>query len=259
MALMRNERPFLGRRLQRPRPARFLLVCWYDPNGIATVYENIAVWQRLSEFELEIVNLWPTRGARLILPPTVELGAYDGVIIHATVSYAIDNLEALDAQLGRPFEQYDGIKVLMKQDEQRMAGRFADYVRRKGFDVLLTCVPELEAEKVYPRTKIGDAALVHVLTGYVTPAMRQLAMPRARSRPIDIAYRGSIQPLCFGRLGFEKRKIGYDVACSLGSRPGISLDISSRPEDRVNGSAWTDFLAASRATLGRVRFKSVRL
>ena len=65
-----EARPRLGRSNRRPGAARFLLVCFYDPNGIATVYESIALWQRLSEFDLEILNLWPTRGDWVRLPPT---------------------------------------------------------------------------------------------------------------------------------------------------------------------------------------------
>src|SRR5438552_11127430 len=111
-------RPLLGRR-RRPGTARFLLICFYDPNGISTVYESIACWQQLSEFELEILNLWPLRGDALRLPGSLDLGEYDGIIVHAAVSYALSNLEALDALLPRPFEEYDGVKVLIKQDEQR--------------------------------------------------------------------------------------------------------------------------------------------
>ena len=243
-------RPLLGRRNGRSGRARFLLVCWYDPHGIATVYENIALWQRLSEFELQIVNLWPTRGDRLCLPEGLDLNEYHGIVLHATVSYAFDNLEALDLQLARPFEQYDLVKVLMKQDEQRMPARFAEYLGRKRFDLLLTCVPEGELPKVYPRAQVGEIIFVNVLTGYVMPAMRDMATAWSRSRPIDIGYRGSIQPLSFGRLGFEKRKIGYDVSRALERRSGMRLDISSRGEDRINGSAWMDFLSASQATLG---------
>jgi len=91
---------------------------------------------------------------------------------------------------------------------------------------------------------------VQVLTGYVTEAMRSLAAPWCRSRPIDIGYRGSIQPLSFGRLGFEKRKIGIDVSRALAERDGLRLDITSAPEARLNGTAWIAFLAASKATLG---------
>jgi glycosyltransferase involved in cell wall biosynthesis len=249
MSSTADFRPLLGRR-GRPGAARFLLVCFYDPTGVATVYENVAVWQRLSEFELEILNLWPTRGARLNLPPTLELAAYDGIIIHAAVSYTFDNLEALDSTLARPFEEYDGVKVLMRQDEQQRTALFAEYLGRKRFDVLLTCVPQAELTKTYPRERVGDLAIVQVLTGYVTQTMREMTRPWSRSRPIDIGYRGSIQPLSFGRLGLEKRKIGDDLTRALAPRAGTRLDISSRREDRLYGSAWIDFFGASKATLG---------
>jgi glycosyltransferase involved in cell wall biosynthesis len=243
-------RPLLGRRGGRPWAARFLLICFYDPNGIGTVYESIARWQQLSEFELEILNLWPLRGDALRLPATLDLGEYDGVIVHAAVSYSLSNLDALDSQLRRPFEEYDGVKVLMKQDEQRMPALFAEYLGRKRYDLLLTCVPEAERPRVYPRATVGDLAFVQVLTGYVTEAMRRLSVPWSRSRPIGIGYRGSIQPLCFGRLGYEKRKIGDDVARALSGRPGLQLDISSRWEDRIYGAGWVDFLTSCKATLG---------
>jgi glycosyltransferase involved in cell wall biosynthesis len=245
-----EARPRLGRSNRRPGAARFLLVCFYDPNGIVTVYESIALWQRLSAFDLEVLNLWPTRGDWVRLPPSLDLAEYDGVIIHAAVSYTFGNLAALDSRLARSFDQYDGVKVLMKQDEQRMSGRFAEYLGQKRFDVLLTCVPEPEQPKVYPREQVGDVTFVRVLTGYVTEAMREPAAPWHPSRPIDIGYRGSIQPLSFGRLGFEKRKIGIDVSRALGDRDDLCLDITSAPESRINGPGWTDFLAASKATLG---------
>ena len=245
-----EARPRLGRLRRRPGAARFLLVCFYDPNGIATVYESIALWQRLSEFDLEVLNLWPTRGDWVRLPPSLDLAEYDGVIIHAAVSYTFGNLAALDSRLARPFDEYEGVKVLMKQDEQRMSGRFAEYLGQKRFDVLLTCVPEPEQQKVYPREQVGDLAFMQVLTGYVTETMREPTAPWHRSRPIDIGYRGSIQPLSFGRLGFEKRKIGIDVSRALGDRDDLRLDITSAPEARINGPAWIEFLAASKATLG---------
>ena len=228
-----------------------LFVCWYEPHGIATVYENVAAWQRLSRYELEILNLWPTRSHPLTLPATLDLGEYDGLIIHAALAYAFDNLNALDARLPRSFEQYDGVKLLMKQDEHRQSGLFAEYLGRKRFDVLLSCVPQHELPKVYPRERVGsDLAMLTVLTGYVTEEMRGLDRPWSPSRPIDIGYRGSIQPLSFGRLGFEKRKIGDDVARALAGRSDLRLDISSRWEDRISGPAWIDFIASSKATLG---------
>ncbi|WP_210494131.1 hypothetical protein, partial [Microvirga antarctica] len=43
------------------RSSRLLMVCYYDPNGIPTIYENIANWQQFSRYSIEVLNLWPGR------------------------------------------------------------------------------------------------------------------------------------------------------------------------------------------------------
>ncbi len=184
-----------------------------------------------------------------MLPALVDLDDYAGIIIHCTASYHPDNVVSLDKQLARPFEFYDGIKILMKQDEQLLANRFARFIGEKKFDLVITCVSREEQPAVYPRCLVGEAEFVQVFTGYVSPLMRNLKVPEIGRRPLDITYRGSVQPLSFGRLGFEKRKIGYDVARTAVDHP-LKIDISSRRADRIGGTAWFDFLASSKAVLG---------
>jgi glycosyltransferase involved in cell wall biosynthesis len=240
--------PKLGR--QKLGAARLLLVCYFDPNGISTIYENIAYWQRFSEYSIEILNLWPNRSGPLSLSSSVDLSDFDGIIIHCTTSYSPTNLRSLDRELPRPFEQYDGLKILMKQDEQVHTSCFSEYIAEKKFDLVITCVPPQELEKVYPTSVVGDVTFLHALTGYVSPYMLGLDRGATSSRKIEISYRGSIQPLEFGRLGFEKRKISYDVAHAATGFPDLRVDISSRWEDRIAGPAWFDFLGNSKAVLG---------
>ncbi|WP_213253041.1 glycosyltransferase [Bradyrhizobium sp. sBnM-33] len=209
--------------------------------------ESIYAWQLHSRHEVIVLNLWPGGGAYLSLPESLSLSEYDAVVVHPTASYFAHNLANLDRHLSRRFADYDGVKVLMKQDEQVNSASFANIIREKGFDIVLTCLPPAEQEKVYPRAIIGDCELIQMLTGYVSPAMRE-GYSRER-RDIDVSYRGSIQPLEFGRLGYEKRGIGYDVARALGDR-GLRADISSRWEDRIVGSEWSKFLSRSRVVLG---------
>ena len=212
-------RPRLGRRSERAGE-RFLLVCFFDPSGISTVYENIALWQRFSRYGIEVLNLWPgKRASTLVMPSSIDLDDFGGIIIHCTACYFPANLKSLDCELNRRIEHYDGLKILMKQDEQVNTNSFAECIRQKGFDLVITCVPPEDREKVYPRGLVGDVEFLGVLTGYVSPYMRQLRGRNMADRPIDISYRGSIQPLEFGRLGFEKRKIGYDMFVLLQAFP----------------------------------------
>jgi glycosyltransferase involved in cell wall biosynthesis len=240
--------PILGERPYGKRDGRVLLVAFFDPNGISTVIESIHAWQFHSRYEVVVINLWPGGSRFLKLPASVWLSDYDAVVVHPTVSYFAHNLANLDRDLARGFSGYDGVKVLMKQDEQVTTNQFLNIVVEKKFDLIFTCVPPLEQQKVYPRDVIGDCELMQVLTGYVSPA----AMCQRDDwghRDIDVSYRGSIQPLEFGRLGYEKRGIGYEVSRVLADQ-GFRLDISSRWEDRVLGEEWGRFLSRSRVVLG---------
>jgi glycosyltransferase involved in cell wall biosynthesis len=238
-------RPKLGR-IRGKDNRRFLLVCSFDPGGIVTVYEYVALWQSASRYQIEVLNLWPGRNA---IPSSVALDEYDGCILHSTVSYDPDQLQYLDRHLGRQFSAYDGVKILIKQDEHRRAHAVGKFLSENAFDVLVTCVPAGEIDKVYPRSRVGQIQFVQALTGYISPLLQTLDMAPGEPRPLDISYRGSIQPLSVGRLGLEKRKIGDDVALACAGR-GLSLDISSRWEDRITGRAWFDFLGRSKAVLG---------
>jgi glycosyltransferase involved in cell wall biosynthesis len=242
-------RPKLGRQSATKARERFLFVCFFDPSGITTIYENIALWQGLSRYPIDILNLWPGRDGTLILPGTIDLDDYAGLIVHCTASYNPDNLYSLDKDIPRPLQHYDGVKILMKQDEHYRTGNCGKYIGEKKFDVVLTLISPEQRDEVYPRGIVGEVDFLQVYTGYVSPFMQAVASGPPAGRPIDISYRGSIQPLSLGRLGFEKRKIGYDVSRTAADYP-LNVDISSRWVDRIGGTRWFDFLAQSRAVLG---------
>ena len=244
-----RRKPLFGKRPFGTRDARLLLIAYFDPNGIETILEGIVAWQALSRHEVQLLNMWPGRAARLNLPYDLDLRDYEGIIIHPTISYFPQTVRNLDADMKFGIAEFDGVKMLMKQDEQVNSGELAPLIRDKGFDILFTCLPECEHEKVYPRSIIGDdCSLVRTLTGYVSPVMRQGL--QQVDKTLGVTYRGSIQPLEFGRLGYEKRGIGYDMARVLRERVDISFNISSRWEDRVSGAAWEDFLRRSNVVLG---------
>lgn len=244
-----RKKPVFGRRPFGKRDARLLIVAYFDPNGIETIPQGIEAWQALSRHEIVLMNLWPGREGRVRLPSGLDLRRFDGVIVHPTVSYAPSTVQALDAGIDPPLSEYDGVKILMKQDEQVNAGLLGPLVRDKGFDIVFTCVPPAEQEKVYPRAVIGpDCTLIQTFTGYVSPDMRQRFSRGARD--LGLTYRGSIQPLAFGRLGYEKRGVGYDMEAALQPYADVRSDISSRWEDRLSGTEWSNFLARSGVVLG---------
>lgn len=89
------------------RVERLLLVCYYDPNGIETVLDNIGYVKAYSAFHVDILNLFGAASA-LTRGEGYRLAAYDGVIIHNTISYNPANLESIDRQFVPALSQYEG-------------------------------------------------------------------------------------------------------------------------------------------------------
>ena len=196
------------RRLAAKR-RRFLLLTWHDPRGLGTIRENVRALQRFSRHSFDLLNL---HGLQLLgrprIPGYVALQDYRGILIHCTLAYDPQTLEALDRAYGERLADLPGIKIVMKQDEQFCAGGIVRFLQRIKADLLLTCLAPENVRKVYPADALPDIKFLHARTGYVTPEMRSLSCPEAQRRPIDIGYRGSRQPFAFGRLCYEKRQIG---------------------------------------------------
>jgi hypothetical protein len=241
--------PAFGRPARRPEEV--LLVCYYDPAGISTVLETVAYMQSASAYSVTVLNMFEHRMDTnwLRMHPWLQLDRFDAVIVHNTVAYNAANASHLDASLGLKMRDFGGAKILMKQDENFRMRETAQYIGDARIDLVLTCLPPEAVPLVYPPEVVGNARFERMLTGYVTPTLRA-RNPHSPRRPIDIGYRGSIQPLSFGRLAYEKRTIGEDVLARVKDRPGLRLDISSRWEDRLGGGAWLDFLSSCKGTLG---------
>ena len=226
-----------------------LLIAYFDPIGLMTIRENVAAWVKASAYDFEVLNLWKCGFSPLRIPAHIDLNEYAGVMIHPAVCYFPTNLVSLDANLATKFPDYDGLKILVKQDEHFRTHEFGAFLKANRFDILVTCVPPHELEKAYTAEALEGVRVVQQLTAFVSENMRKAQRPPYDRRPIDISYRGSIQPLICGRLGFEKRAIGEAVR-GPAEAAGLTTDISSRWEDRINGEAWTRFLASSKAVLG---------
>jgi len=234
----------------KPRIETALLICYYDPDGISTVPENVSFLQKHSEFLITVVNIFEHRNpaGQLVLSEYFNLNSFNGVILHNSIAYDVDNLRLLDSALSVPLSKYDGIKIIMRQDENHKFKELSRYIGEVGFDVVFTCLPEEALPLIYPSAIVGDVIFQRMLTGYVTPTLRNLSYP-VEGRSTDIGYRGSVQPLSFGLLAYEKRKIG-DKVLRDSSCFNISVDISSEWADRLGSNAWFDFLGNSKATLG---------
>lgn len=243
-------RDFMGRKDPDRRPERLLFVALFDPDGIPTIREQVEKWCGLSQFGFDLLNLWGLReGPRFRIPGDLRMDAYDGLVIHCTTAYNVDTLNALDQSLSQGIAGFRGAKAVMKQDEHFRTLRTAEFLGSRGFHLVITMTRPSEHLRFYPRDLAGSLRFLPGLTGFVTEEMRTMRAPPLVERPIEVGYRGSLQPWHFGRLAWEKREIGEHFL-ERSARFGLTTDISSRWEDRFNGAEWFRFLCRCRAVLG---------
>jgi hypothetical protein len=188
------------------------------------------------------------------LPDRIALDRFDGIIIHYSLVAALDRF--LDAETQQRIAAFGGTKALFIQDEHRHVQRTIALLQRLRIDVLFTCVPQNEVEKVYPHAELPRLRKETVLTGYVAPELSRLKVPSFDERAIDVGYRARKLSAWLGQLGREKWLIGERFGTDA-ERYGLACDISHREEDRLYGGAWIDFMLRCKAMLGSESGSSV--
>lgn len=230
---------------EKLRKEKILFIVSEAENCINTISETIHEIAIHSAYDISILNL---DKFGQFLPRRIELSAYDGIILHNTVTFNPRWLSKCDFFTKEKLSAFKGPKIILKQDEAYRTKEFIEYLAKSKFDVLFTCWDIETAEKVYSPL-LPDLKIETFLTGYVSEKLKKIRFPDMNDRSIDVGYRGSLQPIIFGRLAYEKHEIG-DKFIDVAEKYGLTVDISSRWEDRKMGEEWFDFLGSCRCTLG---------
>jgi hypothetical protein len=207
-----------------------------------TIVDHIEAFERYSEHTIWLCsNLGD-------LPNLLELEKFDVIIIH--YSLFILSKTYLSNSAKKRLRAYTGMKVIFIQDEYR---RINDMVSELAFlkiDVLFTCFPSHEFEKIYPPNKLPRLSKYNNLTGYVPERLIEYKhQPPICQRPLDVVYRGRKLSYWYGALGYEKWNI-VEKWHEHVPKNTLKADISCRETDRIYGSKWIEFLTSSKTTLG---------
>jgi hypothetical protein len=223
------------------RPLDILLLCDFRDDIAATVRDNIEALERYSRHRFWRLSILGD------ISPKLDLDRFDAIVVHYTL-VACHNTYLSPASRAR-LGAFRGLKALFIQDEYRFVDASIAAMREIGIDVLFTCVPEAEIEKVYAEAKLPGVHKINVLTGYVPEGLTERRAPDPASRPVDVGYRGRNVPAWLGELGQEKVRIGKRF--HRDAEPyGLVCDISYREEDRFYGDAWIDYLCRCKCVLG---------
>lgn len=235
---------YLTTALAERQVARRNLLMLYDDGSthVTALREHLGAFKDFSRHE---VYYAPATG-QVACP--YDLDMFDAIVIHYSVRINFEHhlSPAYAAALARCRRQ----KILFIQDEYDETERARRRIGELGIDVVFTCVPESQVEKVYPRKRFPNVRFVTNLTGYVPRSLETVGMTTPASRrPILIGYRGRALPYWYGDLGREKLEIGLQMRRICDAR-GVAVDIEWSDEHRIYGPAWYEFVRSCRAMLG---------
>lgn len=181
------------------------------------------------------------------LPRQLDLSCFDGLILHYSLTACYEG--SVSRRMRERIASYQGAKGIFVQDEYRHVDATIAAICEMRMDVLYTCIPEYEVEKVYSAEKLPGVKKVSVLTGYVPEYLRERAVRPVAERRLDVVYRGRRLPYWLGALGQEKTLIASRFG-EEARRCGLRTDISCEEGARLYGDQWLKFLESSRAVLG---------
>lgn len=183
------------------------------------------------------------------LPSRVDLDRFDAVVIHYTIAIGYFSEHFINQQAKQRIRNFRGLKIVFIQDEYRAVNTVLETLKFLRADVLFTCVPEGEIEKVYSADALPGMIKINTLTGYVPKALLQRAVPKIAERRLHVAYRTRKPPYWLGELGYEKWQIADRFEHNAQGK-GLSLDLSYDESQRIYGERWIDFVASCKTMLG---------
>ena len=183
------------------------------------------------------------------MPQELDLSKFDVIIIHYSLSLLLDHY--ISASARERIRAFNGLKVLFVQDEYRAINRLIQAMDDIRIDVLFTCFPESEINKVYTDVKLPHVSKYNNLTGYIPERLLAQCldpMPMAE-RAIDVGYRGRKLPFWYGELGYEKWHI-VDEWKRKSQDSGLKSDVSYHEQERIYGTNWISFIRSCKVMLG---------
>jgi len=220
-----------------------LLICNKPKNGkdANTISDHI---NAISKYSINKILVLSNLGE---FPNLLDINKFDVIIIHYSICLYLDTFISRKAK--NKLREFNGLKVVFIQDEYRQINKTIKELNYIRADVLFTCFPDTEKDRIYSKDKLPRLNTYNNLTGYIPERLLKIKTKDIKDRPISISYRGRKIPYWLGELAYEKSNI-VDKWKEFVLDNTLNVDISYNEQDRIYGKKWIDFLASSKATLG---------
>lgn len=176
-----------------------------------------------------------------------DLNSFHAIIIHYSTIIVSDTY--LSPLSRNALHEFKGVKVCIIQDEYRWVNQTVSCMQFLEFDLLLTCVPDVYIESLYPKAKLPNVKKINVLTGYVSEQMLTYKNIGFHERSIDVLYRAHKLSAWYGKIAQDK----WEIAAKFNEHAkniNLITDVSYESRDRIYGENWIDFLLNGKCALG---------
>lgn len=222
---------------------RILVLCDFNRYSANTIIDHATSFKKYSRHNIFFFN--PVGKNK---PGWLSLSKFDFLIIHYSI-YVLGDYY-INQTWRFAIKESPAVKIQFIQDEYRRVNEFVERMKELEINILYTCYPEEEIEKVYPEEKLPGVRKINTLTGYVPDYLDGMMPDFDGMRSIDVGYRGRGEGMWWlGSLYQEKSFIGREFL-KHARKTDLKCDISSREEDRIYGKDWVNFLKSCRCTLG---------
>lgn len=207
-----------------------------------TILDHIEAIEHYSEHKIWLYSNLGDFSSKL------DLDRFDVIIIH--YSLCLLNNHYIARKSKAKLRRYQGLKVVFVQDEYRQINKMIETLHFLRIDVLWTCFPESDIERIYPDSKLPNMSKYNNLTGYIPKRLQLISdQPTMEKRALHVGYRGRKLPYWYGALAYEKWNIVEKWQAHTADYD-LKTNISYHERDRIYGCDWNEFLSSCKTTLG---------
>lgn len=224
-----------------PAPLNILFCYSRVPAFTNAVREYVEAFSRFSAHHIHYLDMESAR-----LP--MDISPYDAIIFN--YCYWARCLR-LDEAMKMQLQAYNGVKLAILQDEYDTVPIHQRTLVDIAVDIIVTCALERYWKMIYHDPYFDKVCFFHALSGYASASLdnSNLYSKPLMERTITLGYRARAVPFTYGKLTYEKYRIGVEMKRICKER-GIIADIEVSEASRIYGQAWPQFIGNCKAMLG---------
>jgi hypothetical protein len=223
-----------------------ILLIYHYPSfdDASTIMEHIDAFGKYSDFNIIKVN------TDLGFPKYLNSVEFSAIILHyslfGTFPFKLNN--NFSSYL---FRKNKCIKIAFFQDEMHFCQQRFDFINKANIKVIYSLLEEEYFNEVYKMNSYAKDVR-KTLTGYVCDGLIEKGLKYQipfKDRKIDVGYRARKLDFKYGSGALEKYEIAEKFEQEAKNKL-LTIDISTREQDRIYGVNWYKFTANCKFMLG---------